>query len=222
MSDMNLPGKFHLDKKKGLVLLGGAGLVGAYVFFKHRSASAAVPVAADTTVDDGSDTPIDETGSLDDGSFGDAFGGASGGGVISTPVLPVDPTVPVGTTAFSNNAQWAAQAESDLGQEGFNPLTVAAALGKYLTGGALTASQETIVQAAIQAEGQPPQPVPPMHVAPPSGQTTKTVTANGKQTLWQIAHANGITEMHLIQLNPHLGIYYGTKKNIPKGTKVKV
>jgi hypothetical protein len=115
------------------------------------------------------------------------------------------------------------QAEATLAQMGYNPITVGNALGKYLSGQGLTPDQESIVQAAIGFEGQPPQPVPPPHLVPePGHKPHKTIIANGKMTLYQIAHANHDTETQVVAMNPHLGVYVGTKRPVKKGTRVKV
>jgi hypothetical protein len=60
----------------------------------------------------------------------------------------------------TTNAQWSEAAMSALSSAGYNPMTVLAALGKYLIGGNLTADEVTIVTAAIGAEGYPPVPGP--------------------------------------------------------------
>ena len=53
---------------------------------------------------------------------------------------------------------------------GYDPQAVAAALGKYLTGGVLTSDQQAIVQASQGFFGNPPQNVPPVTTTPPPGQ----------------------------------------------------
>jgi hypothetical protein len=55
-----------------------------------------------------------------------------------------------------------------------------------------------------------------------SGGGTHTITANGKLDLYFTAKQNGITEGKLVRLNPKLSHLVGSKKPIPKGTKVKV
>src|SRR5215831_14848067 len=51
-------------------------------------------------------------------------------------------------TAPSTNASWAQQVESYLQNLGYDPMAVAAAIGRYLTGQTLTADDQTIVNAA--------------------------------------------------------------------------
>lgn len=54
------------------------------------------------------------------------------------------------------------------------------------------------------------------------GGATHTITANGHMDLWKTAHANAISEGKLVRLNPQLSHLVGSKKPIPRGTKVKV
>jgi hypothetical protein len=54
------------------------------------------------------------------------------------------------------------------------------------------------------------------------GGNTHTITANGKLDLYYTAKMNGITEGKLVRLNPKLAHLVGSKKPIPRGTKVKV
>lgn len=64
----------------------------------------------------------------------------------------------------------------------------------------------------------------------PTGSTTpsssaKWVTANGKQDIFQIAKAHGITESKFLNLNKtqkNLQKYVGTGKPLPKGWRVRV
>lgn len=55
-----------------------------------------------------------------------------------------------------------------------------------------------------------------------AGHGTHTITASGKDTLWRTAHMEGISEGKIVRLNPHLSYLVGTKKPIPRGTRVKV
>jgi hypothetical protein len=55
-----------------------------------------------------------------------------------------------------------------------------------------------------------------------AGGGTHTITANGKLDLYYTAKMNGISEGKLIRLNPQLSHLVGSKKPIPRGTKVKV
>src|SRR5215472_7455018 len=55
-----------------------------------------------------------------------------------------------------------------------------------------------------------------------AGGGTHTVTSNGKLDLYYFAKVHGITEGKLIRLNPQLSHLVGSKKPIPRGTRVKV
>lgn len=55
-----------------------------------------------------------------------------------------------------------------------------------------------------------------------AGSGTHTITANGKLDLYYTAKVHGITEGKLIRLNPKLSHLVGSKKPIPRGTRVKV
>jgi len=55
-----------------------------------------------------------------------------------------------------------------------------------------------------------------------AGAGTHTITANGKLDLYYTAKLNHITEGKLVRLNPKLSYLVGSKKPIPKGTRVKV
>lgn len=103
------------------------------------------------------------------GAYG--YGGYGYGGFVPS-VGSITP--PVAPTP-SSNAEWATAAEATLSNEGFNPTSVAAALGKYLLAGTLTSDQTSIVQAAIAAQNYPPvagpNNYPPnMHTSPAGGQ----------------------------------------------------
>lgn len=104
-----------------------------------------------------------------DGSGGGYYGsGGYYGGGTQGPTTPTTGSGP-GPGNFSNNAQWGDAAEAALGSDGHDH--VAAALGKYLTGRALSGAQVTDVEEAIAAEGQPP--VPGTDGYPPSYRTEK-------------------------------------------------
>lgn len=149
-----------LAQRKGLigVVVVGAG-AGFYIIKKRSSAAASTATTTDDTTD-GSAT--------DTGAYGD-YSAASGTAVGVTPGL-------ADSTVTPTNASWATTAEGTLTNFGYDPATVALALGKYLLGNDLTTTQMEIVQAAIGQEGYPPVGVPAPHVTPPTGQTTKTKT----------------------------------------------
>lgn len=89
----------------------------------------------------------------------------------------------------------------------YNPYT-----GQYLGGSSSTPPGPTPT----------PTPTPVPVPSPHPGGNTHTVTANGKTDLYFTAKHNGITEGKLVRLNPHLSYLVGSKKPIPRGTRVKV
>lgn len=74
----------------------------------------------------------------------------------------------------TTNAQWTQAALSALTAQGYNGTTVLAALGLFLTGGHLTADQESIVRAAVAVEGYPPQGPNTINSGPPGPIPTPT------------------------------------------------
>jgi len=146
----------------GGVAVGGAGIA-IYMYRRNKKQQAATAAATDTSGDGtGDGTGLDQLqydpagegfGPYGLGSYGDSSGysGAYDQGYYGAGTVPVG----VPQTA-STNAQWSEAAMSALSAAGYEPQTVLAALGVYLTGGNLAQDQATIVTAAIGAEGYPP------------------------------------------------------------------
>lgn len=163
--------KIHLTKDpKMLALAGGVIFVGYYYYHKRQLAvaAAAVPVDTTTAVDTTSLDPgaTDYTQDTGDGGYSTAPGGFTGAGGNT---YPYGYGMPTGTTLPTSNADWAQQTEAYLSNQGFDSQTVTIAIGKYLSGQALTDGQLSIVQAAIGAFGQPPQHVTAPHKTPVHG-----------------------------------------------------
>lgn len=159
----------NTSKRKRMVYLvgSGVGVLAIWYFYQRRKASAAVAATTDTSTDPSTDTTGLDTGSSPAlTSYTDPATGA----VISGGVSGGTQTI----TAPSTNAQWTQQTLAYLVQNGFDPITVSIALGKYLANQNLTDDEYAVVQSALAAEGPPPSPPPPPHVAPPSGQTSPT------------------------------------------------
>lgn len=137
-------------------------------------------------------------------------------------------------TQITTNQQWSQAVIPALQTAGYSQHTASVAIGRYLQGKSLSGEQVTTVNAAIGLEGLPPVAAasgypPKYHTTPTShtvggtgGGKTHTIRARGDQDLYEIAKANGISEDELIHLNPNLKKYQGTKRKIPKGTRVKV
>jgi hypothetical protein len=153
----------------------GGGVVVVYYVMRARSTAAATGTgtATDNSIDPATGIPYAEEDSGYSGAYGttpslygytDPSTGAfiSGVGAGATGVV----------TAPSTNASWAQQVESYLQNLGYNPTSVAAALGKYLTGQQVSADQAAIIAAAQGFYGNPPQGAPPILQAPPSGNGT--------------------------------------------------
>jgi hypothetical protein len=148
----------------------GGGAIVVYYVMRSRSAAAAGSTAADQGIDPNTGIPYSQESSGLNSPYGttpslygytDPSTGAfiSGVGSGSTGVV----------TAPSTNASWAQEVESYLGNLGYDPMAVAAALGKYLTGQTLSSDQAAIVAAAQGFWGNPPQGAPPISTTPPAG-----------------------------------------------------
>lgn len=163
------------------VAIGGIGalaITGIYFFRKNKQkqdAQASVDAAGSTNIDPATGYPY---GSAEDAaslanqdtyqmagtSGGYGFQGYSGGsgGVFGTGV----------PGSFTSNAEWAQYVEQyEINNMGADAPTVGNAIGKYLTGQALTSEQVGIVQSAIAIAGYPP-------VNGPNGNPPSYVTSN--------------------------------------------
>jgi hypothetical protein len=84
---------------------------------------------------------------------------------------------------INTNTEWFAAALSGLADAGYEPLNVAATLGKFLSRQGLSADEKVVIQAAKGMVGEPPQggpwpiidqlPPPPTTTPPPAGTPTK-------------------------------------------------
>lgn len=148
----------------------GGALAGGVVWWAYKRNKAAAATPTDAGIDPATGlpyagtSPIPPTTGVTPSAYGyiDPSTGAFIGGSGAQQII----------TAPSTNAQWAQEVEAYLTQLGFNPLTVATAIGKYLTGQFLTPEQLSIVQSALGFKGKPPVLVPPPQLLPPSGQTS--------------------------------------------------
>lgn len=147
MAEPGMKNPFKGSNKTTWIIAGLAG-TGAlvYVWWRHKQA-AAVPATAGAYGYgygygvEGGVSPI----------FGSGLGGTFGyGGYGYRP--------PPGPTPITTNGQWAAAVEMALSQQGYNPLTISAALGKYLTGQTVTQDQADLISVAIAFQGEPPVP----------------------------------------------------------------
>jgi hypothetical protein len=248
MADIKIPGIGPVDKKKALAI--GAvtlGIVGVAWLRYERNKGNAVPApvdatdstdaSTDTSGDNGSDLNYDD-GSGDSGYEGDY--GSTGGDEFDTGGFDAagyplgsqadlawqaqQDGTSVGTGAPTTASQWVEDAEQQLG----NTSDVSTALAKVLGGLTVTTAQANIFKEALGIVGPVPGGYPPIHTSDTSGHPgtpkpkKKTITANGNQTLQQIAVSNGTTEANVVLWNKSLAPYVGTGKHVKRGTKVVV
>lgn len=175
-------GKFKLSKNA--VMMGGAVGVGilAYAYYTRR----------------GSSTPTDSTGtggsyvdpSIDPNTgmpYSDEFGG---GGTSYSGLGIYDPTTGAYlgngygsqiVTGVTTNAAWTQAAVAYLVSVGYEGVTVNSAIGKVLSGQAVTQDELNIFNAAVAAEGNPPNGFPAIHMAgsAPGGTTNPPPSGSG-------------------------------------------
>ena len=234
----------HAVKKSTVFIVGaGAAGVGGYMYYKHvKSANAATGTAATANTSAGTNAygygaatygyaggnygyagsdfygyglgPYNAAGDSDFygyGAFGYGIYGADGQFLGQTGAS----ASPTGTATATSNAEWTQSALAVLTGQGFSGETVLAALGLYLTGGTLTATQAQIVQSAIASEGDPPQSSasgfpPGIHTSSSTG--TGTTPAAGQITIPNVKGLN------VEQATSILGSA-GLKASGPKGVK---
>lgn len=173
MSDVSVPG-FGKQKKQTVYIIGGVVVavigIGYYRSRKNAAATAAATTATAAT-DTSSATDTSGSGYVDPNAAYDSS--AYGSGYVDpTTGLPLNTGV-TQPTGFTSNSQWSQAAEEYLaGTVGLDATSVQAALGKYITGGSVTADQQNIIEQAIAAEGYPPQSGPNGY--PPSVQLAAT------------------------------------------------
>lgn len=182
--------------KPPVLIVGGAvAVLGGVLYMRHAaggsSASSGYSAATDPTATDatGTDsTGLDTSGYYDNSGYGD-YTPAPSSLVSYTDPATGQIISGVGSTVLNpaTNAQWGQQATAALTNAGYNPITVEAALGKYLLGmGLSSTTQLSIVEAAIGQAGYPPQSVAAPHLAAGvgnsgqgSGTTKSTATMKG-------------------------------------------
>jgi len=174
-------GKFKLSKNA--VMLGGATGIGilAYAYYVRRNAS-----TTGTTTDDGAayvDPSIDPNTGM---PYSDEFGGS---GTSYSGLGIYDPTTGAYlgngygsqiVTGVSTNAAWTQACVAYLVGVGYEGTVVNSAIGKVLSGQAVTQDELNIFNAAMAAEGSPPQGYPTIHMvgAAPGGTTNPPTTSN--------------------------------------------
>lgn len=182
MPDIHVPGIGNVPRAGliGGVVIGGG--VGIYLWYRHKESASSTPAAAA-----GSSAAYGYGYGYGYGGYGYnnpafnepyiggeyGYGGLYGYGIgegygVGTATPPVQDV--------TTNAAWAQAAENYLTENGgYDPATVAAALGIYITGSTLSAAQQAVVEAAIAFEGYPPNAgasgyPPAMHTSTSTGQ----------------------------------------------------
>ena len=163
-----IPGtsKKPMTSKQKLLLGGGVavgGVIGLWWYEKQKSSatSATGTTTANQGIDPNTGVPyadeeIDPATGIpyaDEGAQGVTPGELGTYNPLTGQYTPGYETAP---TVTGTNAEWATAAETQLVADGFDPATVATALGLYLAGQPLSSDQYGIVQAALAMEGQPP------------------------------------------------------------------
>jgi hypothetical protein len=167
MADTPAPGKKFMGLSKNqaiIVAIGGAGVV--FLVYRHYSAASAAAAASNTAA-----STADDTGDIDP-ETGYPYGSAqdtaalaalneSGTGALddtgaATDSEPYYSTAPT-TQSPTTNAAWSQYVQQQLATIGYDPETVAGAIGAYLAQIPLTATQAAIVQVALAECGPPPQ-----------------------------------------------------------------
>ncbi len=178
---VHVPGMGETKKSTVYIVAGGFVLVAGIAYYRSKKTAAAnaasVAQAGATTTDPATGYPYGsaedaaalaaQAGYNDGTGYGYGYGGS----------YPYSTSTP-GTiqTGFTSNAAWAQAYESYATQNlNADAATVAAALGKYLTGQSLTNDQLSVVEQAIAFQGIPPQSgangYPPSYNLIPNGGT---------------------------------------------------
>jgi hypothetical protein len=139
--DVKLPG---IGKSKKWVVYGIGGTAAVYVGWRWWQASQA-DSSSDTGASDGTYTSPDLTD----------YGLSTSGGAMNVGGNTGNTTTD-GTTGIDSNGEWTDYASEKLVNAGYDPATVAAALGEFLARRSLDKSEASIARAALAYAGQPP------------------------------------------------------------------
>lgn len=171
--------------KNEYVAIGGVGLAGVYLFWKHQAnaanAAASTSGASSTAVDPVTGLPYSQDNTVDPATgltylaeaqqygsvqaaeqmitSGSAFFGDTGTGVQDTgfPTFgnPGN-TTPTTSTTYVTNAQWASAVQAGLVGIGYSSQSIAQALGLYFASLPMSATDAQIMQTALAEFGPPP------------------------------------------------------------------
>ena len=163
---VKVPGIGRMRKKTATGLaLGAVALVLGIIYYRQHHAAGGTGTAGMVADPAGNMcTVLDPNSGFCPGTAGDqqfyagqsglAGGGGGPGGFDASGALPSGTGGTPGPGSFTNNAQWASYCEAGMGSNGAD--AIAAALGKYVTGGPVNAGQVTIIDEAIAIGGYPP------------------------------------------------------------------
>lgn len=154
MTEVHLPVVGGVSKKALIIGgVGSAGVVGLFLLRKRSSSTATAATADPNAADPNASDYVDP--GLQDTSMGPTYG-ATGYYDPNTGQW-VYGNSGTGQAAATTNAQWSQNAISYLaGNSSVDTGALAAALGAYLAGRAVTTDQESLIDQAIAAEGYPP------------------------------------------------------------------
>jgi hypothetical protein len=185
------------NKVPKAVAYGGAGVAGLAAIYFYRTkkqkqdAQASVDAAGSTDIDPATGypygSPEDAASLANQNNYQMAGGSGIGGGYGFTGYAGGSGSGVFGTGtpgSFNSNAEWAQYVESyEINNMGADAPTVGNAIGKYLTGQALTTDQVGIVQSAIAIAGYPPvngpNGNPPSYVTGTTGNTNPPPPPDG-------------------------------------------
>lgn len=160
---------------------GVAGLIVAYTLYKNYKANQSATAVQSTTTDNTNATGVSSGALSYDPTTGDVYDATTGtdyGSLSTSPYFPMSSTglTTVQGIPAATNSEWLTNAETALLGQGHAPLEVLSALSKFINGNTLTSAEQSIVNAAITAEGLPPDtssvtttPATPTTPAPSTG-----------------------------------------------------
>lgn len=189
MPDVHVPGIGNVPRGgliAGVIVGIGGGL---YLYIKHKEKASASTTATSGAYGYGYGSSYGYGGyGYNNPAFNEpyiggeyGYGGLYGYGIgegygVGSPYPPSAPT-----QVATSNAAWAQAAENYLTTTGgYDPGTVAAALGIYIAGSTLSAAQQSVVEAAIAFEGYPPTAGPDNY--PPNMKTSPATGQSGTGT----------------------------------------
>ena len=189
---LNIP-SFKDPQARKVYLLVGAAAAGAVVYMWWRSRSTTTAAVTTSGVDSGSVTDAEGGGLAAGGNV--QYGGANIGSTDQAP---------------TTNSAWSQYAVDLMTQQGWDGITVASALGKYLGDQGLTDAEIDVVRSALALAGLPPEGTHTIrHVVGTEPEQPAPAATHGPRYRvkagdnWDtIAAAYGVTTQQLLDANP--------------------